>query len=68
MGYNSMEGIVFPSKSDIFVPQSFQTLVYKENFRLEEKHVWQECKEREDIGKFIADTLRHPVLGRVPML
>lgn len=63
----SAEDIVFPAKKHIFIPQSFQTLLYKNNMRLEQD-AWKNCDERENIGKFISDTLRHPVLGQLPLL
>lgn len=63
----SSEDIVFPAKKHIFIPQSFQTLLYKNNMQLEQD-VWKHYQERENIGKFIGDTLRHPILGQLPLL
>lgn len=68
MDYNSSEDITFPEKKEIFIPQSFKTILYKKDLRLEEKSVWTGCDERENIGKFISDTLRHPVIGELPLL
>lgn len=67
MGSVSTEDVVFPSKRNIFVPQSFQALIYKNDMRLEQD-AWKHCDERENIGKFISDTLRHPVTGELPLL
>lgn len=64
----SAEDIVFPAKKHIFIPQSFQTLLYKNSMQLEQEVTWKNCKERENIGKFISDTLRHPILGQLPLL
>lgn len=66
MDYSSTDDIVFPLKKEIFVPQSYKALIYKKGVDLE--NVWESYKEREDIGKFISDTLRHPVIGELPML
>lgn len=66
MDYSSTDDIVFPLKKEIFVPQSYKALIYKKGVDLE--NVWERYKEREDIGKFISDTLRHPVIGELPML
>lgn len=68
MDYDSSDDITFPEKKEIFVPQSFKTILYKKDLHLEEKSVWNGCDEREDIGKFISDTLRHPVIGELPLL
>lgn len=64
----SAEDIVFPAKKHIFIPQSFQTLLYKNSMQLEQEITWRDCVERENIGKFISDTLRHPNLGQLPLL
>jgi len=36
--------------------------------QLENPEVWSRCREREGIGKFISDILRHPVTGALPLL
>lgn len=64
----SAEDIVFPAKKHIFIPQSFQVLLYKNSMQLEQEVTWKNCKERENIGKFISDILRHPILGQLPLL
>lgn len=68
MNYASAEDIVFPSKREIFVPQSYKTITYKNNMHLEDKSVWKGLKERTDIGKFIGDVLRHSINGSLPLL
>ncbi len=68
MDYDSSDDIIFPPKKKIFIPQGFKTIIYKNGLHLEQKSVWKNCEEREDIGKFISDTLRHPVIGELPLL
>lgn len=65
---DSAEGIIFPHKREIFVPQSFKTLIYKKDMHLEDRYVWQSLDDREDIGKFVSDILRHSVNGSLPLL
>lgn len=68
MKYNSADGVIFPSKREIFVPQSFKTLIYKKDMHLEDVAVWSRLDEREDIGKFVGDVLRHSINGSLPLL
>ena len=68
MDYGTLAHVVLPVRKDIFVPQGFQALTYQNNMRLENPAVWEGCREREEIGKFISDTLRHPVTGALPLL
>lgn len=66
VNYSTADDIIFPSKKEIFVPQSYKALIYEKEIDLE--NAWAKYKERENIGKFISDTLRHPVIGEMPML
>lgn len=68
MGYDSLQGVVFPAKKQVFVPQSFKSLLYGNDIKLEQESTWEEMQPREGIGKFISDTLRNPELGGFPML
>lgn len=68
MEYDSSENVVFPAKKDIFVPQRFKSLLYRNNLRLESSKTWANCEERQNIGKFISDVLRHSVTGSLPLL
>jgi len=68
METNSIDNVVLPAKKDIFVPQSYRSLIYKKNMHLEDTYIWSECMERDDIGKCISDTLRHPIVGSYPLL
>ena len=68
MKHDTTENVIFPAKKDIFVPQKFRALTYKNNLHLEEREVWNNCKERNGIGKFISDILRHSVVGELPLL
>ena len=60
--------LVFPSKRQSFIPQSFRTLTYRESMHLEDKSAWKACEEQENIGKFVGDVLRHSVVGTRPLL
>lgn len=68
MNIYSTDEIVFPEKSEIFVPQGFKALTYKNNMHLEDRAIWNLCEDREDIGKFVSDILRHSVTGYNPLL
>lgn len=68
MDFYSTNEMVFPNKSQIFVPQSFKALTYKNNMHLEERNTWRMCDERDDIGKFVSDILRHSITGSLPLL
>ena len=68
MNIYSTDEIAFPDKSEIFVPQGFKALTYKKNMRLEDRAIWNSCEDREDIGKFVSDILRHSVTGLNPLL
>lgn len=68
MDFYSTHEMVFPNKSQIFVPQSFRALTYKNNIHLEDRKTWEMCDERDDIGKFVSDILRHSVIGSLPLL
>lgn len=68
MKEDSADGIIFPSKREIFVPQSFKTLMYKKDMHLEDKAVWARIDDWENIGKFIGDVLRHSISGSLPLL
>ncbi|MBE5885416.1 MAG: AAA family ATPase [Lachnospiraceae bacterium] len=68
MNYSSSDGIIFPATNEIFVPQSFKAVTYNEEYNLEKKGFWKNYEDREDIGKFISDTLRHSVLGDLPLV
>ncbi|RHV01512.1 ATP-binding protein [Clostridium sp. OM07-10AC] len=68
MDFYSTHEMVFPNKSQIFVPQSFRVLTYKNNIHLEDRKTWEMCDERDDIGKFVSDILRHSVIGSLPLL
>lgn len=67
MDYDTSGDVIFPAKEAIFIPQRFKTLLYEKNLQLEER-AWKSIKEREDIGKFISDTLRHSKVGELPLL
>lgn len=67
MYYDSSREVILPSKDTIFVPQKFKALIYENNLQLEQD-VWKKCEERENIGKFISDTLRNPKVGELPLL
>ena len=67
MDYDSSGEVVFPNKDIIFVPQRFKALIYKNNMQLEQE-VWKEYEERDNIGKFISDILRHSKVGELPLL
>lgn len=60
--------VVFPIKKDIFVPQKFKSIQYKRGASVENENTWQYVKERDDIGLFVSDTLRHSITGRLPLL
>ncbi len=68
MDYGTLGHLVLPKKKDIFVPQGFRALTYRSSMQLENPEVWSRCREREGIGKFISDILRHPVTGALPLL
>lgn len=61
----SITGMSFPKKVDAFIPQPFQALIYNQGIHLEHTDKWVKCQ---DLGKFVADTLRSPHLGTQPML
>lgn len=63
--YLSTDGVSFPQKMDAFIPQPFQTLIFRQGIHLEHTEKWV---DRQDLGKFVADTLRSPDLGSQPML
>lgn len=58
----------FPAKKEIFIPQSFKALQYKKNLLLESEKTWVDLPEMDNIGKFVADSLRHSVEGNLPLL
>lgn len=58
----------FPAKKEIFIPQSFKALQYKKNLLLESEKTWADLPEMDNIGKFVADTLRHSATGNLPLL
>lgn len=66
--FYSIEQIVFPKKYEIFIPQGFKTVIYRKNMNLEDEKIWDKCEERDYIGKFIGDVLRHSVTGALPLL
>lgn len=68
MDFCSSGEIVFPNKDQIFVPQSFKALTYVENMHLENQDTWKDIDEKEEIGKFIGDVLRHSKMGFLPLL
>lgn len=68
MNFCSTDEIIFPNKRHIFVPQSFKALTYKNDIHLENRDTWKMCDERDDIGKFVSDILRHSVTGSLPLL
>lgn len=61
----SITGMSFPKKVDVFIPQPFQALIYTQGIHLEHTDKWI---KRQDLGKFVADTLRSPQLGMQPLL
>ncbi|MCI8527029.1 MAG: hypothetical protein HFF17_14230 [Oscillospiraceae bacterium] len=61
-------GVVFPTKRDIFIPQSFKAITYHNNMTLESKDSWRTEKSREEIGKYIHSILSHPTYGQNPLL
>lgn len=68
MDFYSTDEVVFPNKSEIFVPQSFKALTYKNSIHLEDRQTWKNCDERDNIGKFVSDILRHSITGSLPLL
>ena len=68
MNFCSTDEIIFPNKRHIFVPQSFKALTYKNDIHLENRDTWKMCDERDDIGKFVSDILRHSITGSLPLL
>ena len=68
MNIYSIDEVTFPDKSEIFVPQGFKALTYKRNMHLEDRVLWNSCENREDIGRFVGDVLRHSVTGSNPLL
>lgn len=69
IGAGNIDGVVFPAKKDIFIPQSFKALrVMDKNLVLESRKTWGSETERDDVGVFIAETLRHSETGKYPLL
>lgn len=62
------DGVVFPTKKDIFIPQSFQALTYHNNMSLEQKSTWKNTLSGEEIGNHIRSVLSHPTCGQRPLL
>lgn len=60
--------VVFPTKKNIFVPQKFKALPYVRGISIENENTWNDIGERDNIGAFISDTLRHSVTGKLPLL
>ena len=65
---NSVEEIVFPAKKDIFIPQAFQALAFRQQMSLEQTDIWRDAFSGEDIGQYISSILRHPKYGELPLL
>lgn len=68
MNVEASDGVVFPAKKDIFIPQSFKALRYDKRVSLEAEKTWDTVPERDEIGVFIAETLRHSTTGKLPLL
>lgn len=62
------EGVVFPRKKDIFIPQAFEALIYQGSMQLEKNDTWKEAFSGQEIGPYIRSILCHPQYGELPML
>lgn len=62
------DGVTFPTKQDIFIPQGFKALPYRPGTPLEPDATWEELPQEQDIGGFISHTLRHWDTGDKPMV
>lgn len=68
MTYDSNENLFFPSKKDIFVPQSFQAVMYNRDIHLEQPSTWKSIHEQGNIGVYISSVLRHPNSSKTPLI
>lgn len=68
-----IKGIVYPKNKEIFIPQSFNTIIYKRSkhvkkFLLNEFWETDESVKGENIGKFIMNELRSPLNSFKPII
>lgn len=62
------EGLTFPAQEDIFVPQRYQALAYRDGVQLEKESTWKDIESGETIGAYIRSVLRHPYCGQEPLI
>jgi hypothetical protein len=61
--------VVYPKKSDIFVPQAFKAVRYEgASVHLEDEGVWQSRPVQDDLGRFLLHYLSTPYSAEAPLL
>lgn len=60
--------LMFPKKSEIFIPQAFKYLVYSGNEHLEREETWVELQIEQNLNTFLLEYLRSPESVLTPLV
>ncbi len=60
--------LVYPKKSEIFIPQSFKVIRYAQSMHLEQESTWRSAFVRDDLGTFILNYLSSPYSTQAPLV
>jgi hypothetical protein len=62
------QGLIYPKKSEIFIPQAFQVLHYTGREHLEHDQTWRNLPARDDLSAFLLTYFNHPISVRTPLI
>ena len=65
---SGIPNLKFPKIRDVFIPQSYKTLRYESDVRLEDEEAWAKREERNDLDAFMVNYLSLPHSMRTPLL
>lgn len=65
---DSQQALIYPKKSEIFIPQAFRVLHYTGNERLEDEQTWENLQRRDDLSAFLLSYFNHPTSIYTPLI
>ena len=63
-----LDGLSFPARREIFVPQEYRALRARTGDRLENEENWANASRRDDLGPFLVSCLESPYTENKPIL
>lgn len=60
--------LTYPSRSDMFIPQSFKAIRYSHGMHLETESTWNAAQARKDLGDFLLSYLSSPYSSLAPLI